>query len=306
MPKEELGQISYKDWKDKGSYYLHGEHPVFFLQNRRSDELLICIHGFPTSSYDYYKLWGPLSDRFPVAAYDLIGYGASAKPLNTDYTTFLQADVLEGLIRHLGAASVHILSHDFGNTITLELAARIAEGTAAAKISSICMMNGALFPETHRPIFAQKILIGPAGAVFGRLIPDSIFKRNLARVFGPNTKPSVQELDIFAEAFKQNGGKRIAHKLIRYMTERTTYRQRWLDALRSIRVPFRFINGLADPVSGEHLVRRFRELVPDQKDIIELNDIGHFPHLETPETVLDHVLSFFSGTFSSTADDDRP
>jgi pimeloyl-ACP methyl ester carboxylesterase len=56
--------------------------------------------------------------------------------------------------------------------------------------------------------------------------------------------------------------------------------------------PFRFINGLADPVSGAHLVRRFREVLPAQKDIIELENIGHFPHFETPETVLERFLEF--------------
>jgi pimeloyl-ACP methyl ester carboxylesterase len=299
MSNEEYRNISYDQWIEGGSYYDQDGQSVFFREKRNSGELLICIHGFPTSSYDYHKLWEPLTERFHVATYDLVGYGASAKPQNIDYTTFLQADVLEGLANHLRTRRIHILSHDFGNTITLELIARIAEGRAALEIGSICMMNGALFPETHRPIFAQKLLISPAGAMFGSLIPDRIFKNNLSKVFGPKTRPTEDELDVFVRAFKQNGGKRIAHKLIRYMTERETYRQRWLDALRNISVPFRFINGLADPVSGEHLVKRFRELVPEQHDIVEMRDIGHFPHIEAPEEVSEHIVSFFSDTIAS-------
>jgi pimeloyl-ACP methyl ester carboxylesterase len=92
--------------------------------------------------------------------------------------------------------------------------------------------------------------------------------------------------------FKFNNGKRIAHRLIRYMTERAKYRERWVPPLQRMKQPFRFINGLADPVSGEHLVARFREVVPGQTDIIELQGVGHFPHLEAPQTVIDKYLEF--------------
>lgn len=285
-------------WRSDGSFFDHNGTAIFYRKSRKADESILCIHGFPTSSYDFHKIWGRLTERFPVVAFDLIGYGSSAKPQTLDYTTFLQTDVLQGLIEHLGLRRIHILSHDYGNTITLELFARIAEGRSDIDIGSVCMLNGALFPETHRPILAQKLLLSSVGAAFGRLIPDIAFKTSLSKVFGETTKPSPDELDDFVNAFKLNGGKKIAHKLIRYMTERTTHRERWLEALRNISAPYRFINGLADPVSGAHLVKRFRELVPEKRDIIELEKIGHFPHFEAPEILTDFVVAFFSGSFS--------
>jgi pimeloyl-ACP methyl ester carboxylesterase len=282
------------EWKETGSYFDHNGHSIFYHREVENDRVLLCLHGFPASSFDYHKIWNALTSRFTVISIDMIGYGFSAKPTDFSYTTFDQADLLQALIRHLGVTQVHILAHDYGNTITQELLARKTEGRLDFEIASICFLNGALFPETHRPILAQKLLISPFGALFGRLIPDAVFKKNLAKVFGPNTQPSEAELDDFLTLFKYNDGKRIAHKLIRYMTERTTYRTRWLRPLQDIKMPFRFINGLADPVSGEHLVKRFRELIPDQTDIVELPGIGHFPHLECPERVLDAFLEFHS------------
>jgi pimeloyl-ACP methyl ester carboxylesterase len=222
----------------------------------------------------------------------MIGYGFSSKPVEWNYTTFDQVDVLLALLEYLGIDRVHILSHDYGNTITQELLAREAEGRLGFEISSICFLNGALFPETHRPILAQKLLISPFGAAFGRFIPDTVFKRNLAKIFGKGTKPTDAELDDHVHLFNHNNGKRIAHRLIRYMTERVKYRERWLAPLTTLRQPFRFINGLADPVSGEHLVQRFRELIPLQTDIVELPEIGHFPHLECPQRVLTAYFDF--------------
>jgi pimeloyl-ACP methyl ester carboxylesterase len=154
------------------------------------------------------------------------------------------------------------------------------------------MLNGALFPETHRPILAQKLLISRLGFIFGKFITDARFKKGLSSVFGAQTEPTETELNEFLEIFRFNDGRKIAHKLIRYMTERAKYRSRWVEALQKMDVPFRFINGLADPVSGVHLVRRFREVVPLQTDIVELPEIGHYPHFEAPEIVLNYFFEF--------------
>lgn len=283
------------DWQKSGKYFDFKDFPIFYQQSRASDEVLLCLHGFPTSSHDYHKIWNYLTERFAVLSYDLIGYGFSAKPVNFDYTTFNQVDVLQSLLKHLKVRKVHILAHDYGNTITQELLARAGESRLDFTIESICLLNGALFPETHRPVLAQKILISPLGFLFGRLISNARFKRSLANIFGRKTQPTEAELDDFVKVFDFNDGRKIAHKLIRYMTERAKYRERWVGALQKTTIPLRFINGLADPVSGAHLVRRFREIMP-HTDIIELVDIGHFPHFEVSTETLKYFLEFHQKT----------
>jgi pimeloyl-ACP methyl ester carboxylesterase len=281
-----------ENWKKIGNFFNYKNFSIFYRGRNISDEMLLCLHGFPTSSHDYHKIWDTLAENFDLLAFDMLGYGFSSKPLDFDYTTFNQVDVLQALLENLGVKKVHLLAHDYGNTITQELLARSEESRLNFSIESICLLNGALFPETHRPILAQKILISPLGFLFGRLISDSRFKRKLASVFGANTQPTGKELDEFLEIFKFNDGGRIAHKLIRYMPERERYRGRWVGALQKTKVPFRFINGSADRVSGAHLVKRFREVVPHQKDIIELEGVGHFPHFEVPEEVLRLFFQF--------------
>lgn len=283
--------MNLKIWQQAGNYFDYQGNNIFYRLSQKSDEVLLCLHGFPSASFDYHKIWQELSKSFSLLAFDMIGYGFSAKPVNFDYTTFQQVDVLQALLEHLNIKKIHILAHDYGNTITQELLARAEEKRLSFTIESICLLNGALFPETHRPILAQKILISPIGFLFGKLITDSRFKQGLASVFGKNTQPTEAELNDFVTLFRFNGGKKIAHKLIRYMTERQKYRERWVGALERTKVPLRFINGLADPVSGAHLVRRFREVLP-QTDIIELIEIGHFPHFETPEKTLQYFFEF--------------
>lgn len=283
--------MNLEKWQQTGKYFDYEGNKIFYHLSNESDEILLCLHGFPASSFDYHKIWDDLTKSFSVLAFDLIGYGFSAKPVDFAYTTFQQVDVLQALLKHLQIKKVHILAHDYGNTITQELLARAEENRLSFTIETICLLNGALFPETHRPILAQKILISPIGFLFGKLITDSRFKQGLASVFGKNTQPTEAELNDFVTLFKFNDGKRIAHKLIRYMTERAKYRERWVGALERTKVPLRFINGLADPVSGAHLVKRFREVLP-HKDIIELVEIGHFPHFEVPEETIRYFFEF--------------
>lgn len=281
-----------KNWRESGNYYDYKGFPIFYQSSKTADEAVLCLHGFPTSSHDYRKIWSALAKRYAVLSFDMIGYGFSAKPLDFDYTTFAQTDVLQALLEHLQIKRIHILAHDYGNTITQELLARIEEKRLDFSIETICLLNGALFPETHRPILAQKILISPFGFLFGKLIGDAKFKRSLASIFGEQTQPTEDELNDFLSVFKFNDGRRIAHKLIRYMSERKKYRERWVGALQRTKIPFRFINGLADPVSGKHLIKRFREVVPHQTDIIELEAVGHYPHFETPEIVTENYFKF--------------
>ncbi len=286
------GIMNIQKWQNSGKYFDYEGNKIFYRTENKAKPTLLCLHGFPTSSHDYHKIWNELSEHFSLVAFDLIGYGFSDKPKSFNYTTFAQVDILQGLVEHLKIKKLHILAHDYGNTITQELLARDRENRLNFGIETIVFMNGALFPETHKPILAQKILISPIGAIFGRLIPASKFRQSLASIFGRNTQPTDDELNDFMEVFEYNGGRKISHKLIQYMTEREKCRERWVGALENLTQPFRFINGLEDKVSGRHLVKRFREVFPGQTDIIELEGIGHFPHFEVPEVLVRHFLEF--------------
>ncbi len=61
---------------------------------------LLCIHGFPTSSFDFEPIWQKLTAQFNTIAPDLIGLGKSSKP-NLKLTVRLQADFIEALLDRL-------------------------------------------------------------------------------------------------------------------------------------------------------------------------------------------------------------
>jgi len=288
-------------WKAAGRRYRHRGHEIFYRDDGRG-QVVLCIHGFPTASYDWHAVWPVLSESFRLIAPDMIGFGFSSKPRRYPYSILDQAAIHEDLLAQLGVKSCHILAHDYGDTVAQELLARLEDrrrmGEEGLEIRSVVLLNGGLFPETHRARPIQKLLLTPLGPVLSRLSNRRSFARSFSAIFGPNTRPSAEELAEFWQLVSYNDGHRIAHELIRYIVERRKNRERWVGVLQNTRVPLRLINGPEDPVSGGHMATRYGELVPSP-DIVVLPGIGHYPQVEDPAGVVAALRSFGPFDFST-------
>ena len=281
-------------WRHAGETLTYRQHSVFF-RDEGSGPALLCIHGFPTASWDWHRIWPFLRPRFHLIAPDMIGFGFSAKPHAYDYSLLDQADLHEAVLAHLGVDNAFILAHDYGDTVAQELLARQLEGKGTFEIRAVCLLNGGLFPEVIRPRPVQRLLLSPLGPLVSRLINERLFARSFAAIFGPATQPTAEELHDFWTLVSRDGGVALAHKIIHYLRERRQYRDRWVGALQQTGVPLRFIVGPLDPVSGRHMAERYRELIPDP-DVVILDGVGHYPQLEDPAGVVREFLSFLETT----------
>jgi len=279
-------------WKASGHYFEWQKHAIFYRE-QGTGEVLLCIHGFPTASFDWHRMWPSLTKHFRVISLDLLGFGFSSKPRRHTYSVLEQADIIAALLVSLDIQQVHILAHDLGDSVAQECLARneISHPEAAYTISSICFLNGGLFPEAHRPRLIQTLLRGPLGPILVRGLNEKKFNQSFAAVFGANTQPSAIELSDFWHLVALNNGHRLAHRLLQYIPERRKHRERWLKAMQTSAIPLRLINGLDDPVSGQHLLERYRQLIPNA-DVVGLEGIGHYPQIEAPGAVLAAFLDF--------------
>lgn len=292
-------------WRAAGSMAGCAGHRIFHVDSFHVDSApgdaerpaILLIHGFPTSSWDWTGVWPDLSRDHRLVAPDLLGFGWSAKPRRHRYSIMEQADICEDLVRHLGLRRFHVLAHDYGDTVAQEMLARQnARPAAERQWLSVCFLNGGLFPETHRARPVQKLLAGPLGPLLSAVLGKRSFARSFSAVFGPETKPSAAEIDAFWSLISHDGGRIVFHKLIGYMAERRAQRERWLGALREACCPVQLINGSADPVSGAHMVARYRELVRADDAITELPRIGHYPQVEAPAAVVAAYRAFLAGS----------
>uniref|UniRef100_A0A8C3W7W8 Mesoderm specific transcript n=1 Tax=Catagonus wagneri TaxID=51154 RepID=A0A8C3W7W8_9CETA len=257
-------------WKSSGKFFTYKGLRIFYQDSVGvvgSPEIVVLLHGFPTSSYDWYKIWEGLTLRFHrVIALDFLGFGFSDKPRPHHYSIFEQASIVEALLRHLGLQNrrINLLSHDYGDIVAQELLYRFKQNRSGRlTIKSLCLSNGGIFPETHRPLLLQKLLKdgGMLSPILTRLMNFFVFSRGL----------------------------------LQYINQRKKFRRRWVGALASVSVPIHFIYGPLDPVNPyPEFLELYRKTLPRSTVSILDDHISHYPQLEDPMGFLNAYMGFIN------------
>ncbi|XP_025785372.1 mesoderm-specific transcript homolog protein isoform X3 [Lynx rufus] len=257
-------------WKSSGKFFTYKGLRIFYQDSVGvvgSPEIVVLLHGFPTSSYDWYKIWEGLTLRFHrVIALDFLGFGFSDKPRPHHYSIFEQASIVEALLRHLGLQNrrINLLSHDYGDIVAQELLYRFKQNRSGRlTIKSLCLSNGGIFPETHRPLLLQKLLKdgGVLSPILTRLMNFFVFSRGL----------------------------------LQYINQRKKFRRRWVGALASVTIPIHFIYGPLDPVNPyPEFLELYRKTLPRSTVSILDDHISHYPQLEDPMGFLNAYMGFIN------------
>ncbi|XP_069621471.1 mesoderm-specific transcript homolog protein isoform X2 [Ranitomeya imitator] len=257
-------------WRSSGAFFTFQEQRIFYRESFGavgSSDVVIILHGFPTSSYDWCKVWEGLTQRFQrVIAPDFIGFGFSDKPRLHHYSIFEQASIVEALISHLdlGDQRVNLLSHDYGDTVAQELIYRYENRRQGhLNIGSLCLSNGGIFPENHYPRLIQKLLKdgGIISPVITRLMNFYFFSKGI----------------------------------LQYINQRKKHRERWVGALINTSVPLHLIYGPLDPVNPHpEFLDKYKTLIPKSTFTVLDDHISHYPQLEDPTGFLNAYLNFIN------------
>ena len=284
-----------EQWRSHGRFFDYLGFEVFY-RHEGAGPVLLLLHGYPFSSFDWHLIWPALAERYTLIAPDMLGMGFSAKPVQYEYSVHDHADMHEALLGHLGVSECHVLAHDVGDSVAQEMLSRSKERRTYA-ISSLTWLNGGMFVEAYRPRAMQTLTARtPLGGLFAKyprlFLSDALIRPAVNEAFGPHTKPADELWRQYSELLDYNDGRRVSHKVGRFITDRYLHRNRWVRAMRETSVPMRFIDGPYDPNSGRHMAARYAELIPDPDVVLLGDDIGHWPQIEDPQGVLRHFLEF--------------
>jgi pimeloyl-ACP methyl ester carboxylesterase len=268
-------------WRERGRAEDVGGRSIHaFLRDGR-EPMLLLLHGFPSSSYDWRLLLEEETEH-AVLAFDFLGFGLSEKPLDHDYTLAEQADIAEELVRRHGRGRpIFLVAHDMGTSVATELMARDLGGELEMELTGALFFNGSVVQEAASPTIAQRLLRGPLGPVFAKLSSERFFRQQLGSIFSPEHPLTDEEADDQWCLISGAGGIRLGHKLISYMDERELYAERWHGALRDWPKPVSLAWGMLDPVATERVVEALLGLRPDAP-LTRFEEIGHYPHIEDP------------------------
>lgn len=281
------------EWLSNGKYFEYNKFQIFYVQEGRGNNLLL-LHGFPTSSWDYSKVFSGFSRYFNTFAIDFLGFGYSSKPKSHQYSIMEQTDIIEAFIEKNALRRVKFVFHDYAVSVGQELLARNLENPEKKyEIDGAVFLNGGLLPAFHKPTSTQKLLATPfLGAILARFFNEKKFKKSFSEVFGKNSKPDERELATLWKLITYPKNVKIPHKLLHYMKDRKVNNKRWLDALLNTEVPLLFINGGSDPVSGKHLIEEIQKLPLKHAKIVKWENIGHYPQWENPLECFQEIYNF--------------
>ncbi|HXS47296.1 MAG TPA: alpha/beta hydrolase [Solirubrobacterales bacterium] len=257
-----------------------------FVHRREGNEapLLLFLHGFPSSSYDWRDLF-ELGHEHATLAFDFLGFGLSEKPRDHVYTLAWQADAAEELVRRAGSPPVFVVGHDMGTSVATELMARDLRGELEMRLTGTLLFNGSMLLHLAKPTVGQRLLRSRLGPLFARLTSERSFRAQFSRVFSDGYPLSAEEAADQWSLISHNGGQRIAHRTIHYMAERERFTERWHGAIRDWPNSITLAWGLLDPVARTDVLDGLRALRPGVATI-ELPDAAHYPQIEQPALIL--------------------
>jgi pimeloyl-ACP methyl ester carboxylesterase len=271
-------------WRDRGRDEDVGGRRIHAFERDGSGPLLLLLHGFPSSSYDW-RLLLERETEHAVLAPDFLGFGLSEKPRDHEYTLHWQADMVEELVRrndHNGP--VFFLAHDMGTSVANELMARDIDGALEMDLIGGQLLNGSMVQDAASPTLGQRILRSAVGGLFSRLSSERFFRQQFGSIFSPDHPLTREEAEDQWELICADGGRTINHKTIVYMDERFKHADRWHGAIRDWEKPLSVAWGMLDPVATEQVLDAVITLRPEAP-ITRFEDLGHYPQIEDPGRV---------------------
>jgi pimeloyl-ACP methyl ester carboxylesterase len=270
-----------REWQQRGETVEFRGRSIHAFHREGHGPLLLLLHGFPSSSYDWRRLLEQVPRR-EALAFDFLGFGLSEKPRDHEYSLFWQADLTEEMVRrYSGGRPVYVLAHDMGTSVANELMARDIEGKLGIFIEGILLFNGSMVLEKASPTPAQRALRSRLGPLVSRLSSERFFRHQLGSVFSEKHPLSAKEAADQWSLVCHNGGRTLAHRTISYMGQRETYAERWHGAIRDWNGDLDLAWGLQDPVATTAVLDAVCALRPDAM-VVQMAELAHYPQVEDP------------------------
>ena len=264
---------------------------------------LLLVHGFPTSSIDWYDVAGLLAGEHRVCMLDFPGFGFSDKPRDGGYALLRDCRLLEHYVGEvLGAASGTVIAHDRGDSVALTFAQRCGSGerrlpAAPPRAEQREHVPAALEPDPvpapdPRPRLRAGGARGPdPGDARGRMGQST---------YTPARSPQDPEIVALADTFAHNDGIAVLHETIQYLVERSQNERGWLEALAASELPTTLVWGLYDTVAplrvAAHVWNSFLVEKPGANEFWLLPRANHYLQSDQPKEFVEVIERSLSGS----------
>jgi pimeloyl-ACP methyl ester carboxylesterase len=281
-----------ENWKSRGKFYNILKKNIFVIDEGSSNDTLVILHGYPTSSFDYLKVLPELSKHYRVVIHDHLGFGFSDKPDSYTYSLIDQADFALQLWHKMGLKEVTILAHDYGTSVAKEILARKNHNLIPIKIKRIYLCNSSMRLEHLHLRNMDKLLKDKKlGRYIARLTSYG-FRKIKNKLSRNNLNPEIHpEYDIKKvwNNLDSDRGKKEIHLLSNFINERYTFWHRWTEALKESEIPVKIVWEKSDPVAIKEIaIVLATENFNDNLEWLE--NARHYSIIDSPKYWIDLVF----------------
>ncbi len=291
-----------RDWYQAGDYFEwtsttadnnSANVNVFYRTwGDESKPKLVIVHGFPNSSFDFYKMIPYLEDEYYIAALDFPGSGFSDKPQNGfSYMLEENAEIVDYFVREIVEFEDFALyTHDRGVSIGLAFLGHYLDNPSPAyTINYHFLSNSGMFlPLANLVPFQLALLDAEAGP---RMIA--------ARKAQPRRTEGDPEALAYSDIFAFNDGNGALLHVGRYLLERQANETRWLENLRRSSIPVAYLWGLTDSINPVRIPNHVWDTYLNDREVESsywiLPTADHYPQRDNPEEVAKVVRLALSG-----------
>jgi pimeloyl-ACP methyl ester carboxylesterase len=251
---------------------------------------LVCVHGFPTSSIDYYALAQELSTEFDIFTLDFPGYGLSDKP-QTPYVYSLYDDarlLVHAITDVWNLTDYLMVTHDRGSSVGMIALELLSAAHPGAVPADVVMTNANIYlPLANLTAFQTALLDEATGRATAAATTPELLAAGLgASTFMPRRNLSDPEIAALAQTFAHNDGITVLPDTIQYLHERAAEETRWLDTLSSSEVNLTLVWGLHDNVSPlrvpNHVWQTYLKNKPGRNRYWVLPTADHYLQCDAP------------------------
>jgi pimeloyl-ACP methyl ester carboxylesterase len=293
------GRGAYFSWRPEGGGAASVE--VFHVEfGDPEGPVLLLVHGWPTSSFDWSAVAGKLSARFRVCALDFPGHGFSDKPQGWGYSLVRDEELIEFYLAEvIGADAGVIVAHDRGDSVALLHAARCAQGRSAMRLQHLVLSNGNIFLPLSNLTPAQRHILDERSwpQIAAVLTAPGLAAGLGASTFTPPRTPEDPEVEALSAIFGHDDGIKVLHETIQYLDERAKDEQAWLAGLSQASFPVTMVWGLNDTVApprvASYVWNEYLMGKPGSNRLYFIPDANHYLQVDRPDAfvqVLDHAL----------------
>jgi pimeloyl-ACP methyl ester carboxylesterase len=300
--EEWLAAGSFFHWVPRQPMHHTGRLKIFHAEFGDPEApTLLLLHGFPTSSVDWYDVVAALSREHRVCVLDFPGFGFSDKPKGESYTVQRDCELVAHYLREvLDARAGAVVAHDRGDSVALAFAARCASGSEAFELSHLVLSNGNIFlPLSNLTVF-QRLALDPTTApqVLSAATPEALATGMGENTFTPPRSLEDPAIAALADTFAFNDGVGVLHDTIQYLVERSDREQEWLEGLAQSSVGTTLVWGLYDVVSplrvAAHVWNTYLATKPGDNEFWLLPGANHYLQHDQPQEFVEVVSAALS------------